>query len=62
MKRALFAALIAVAFGAAAAQAQDLDALLKRNETQPRPPATEGEMKMVITNKAGQCRSPPDVG
>lgn len=34
----------------------DLDALLTRNENQPRPPATEGEMKMVITNKAGQAR------
>lgn len=49
---------IAAVFAAAAlgAQAQDLEPLLKRNETLPRPPATEGEMRMIITNKAGQSR------
>jgi hypothetical protein len=34
----------------------DLEALLSRNENQPRPPATEGEMRMIIVNKAGQER------
>lgn len=55
MKRMLFAAAFAAAL-AAALPAQDLESLLKRNESLPRPPATEGEMKMVITNKAGQSR------
>ncbi len=55
MKRLLMIAAMAASL-AAAAGAQDLDALLARNENQPRPPATEGEMKMVITNKAGQSR------
>ncbi|HOX47682.1 MAG TPA: outer membrane lipoprotein-sorting protein [Spirochaetales bacterium] len=55
MKRTLMAAAFAAAL-AAVLPAQDLESLLRRNETQPRPPATEGEMKMVITNKAGQSR------
>lgn len=55
MKRTLMAAAFAAAL-AAVLPAQDLESLLKRNESQPRPPATEGEMKMVITNKAGQSR------
>lgn len=36
------------------AQDINLDALLDRNENQPRPTATEGDMKMIIVNKAGQ--------
>lgn len=40
----------------AAAQDINLDALLARNENQPRPTATEGDMKMIIINKAGQQR------
>lgn len=55
MKRTLMAAAFAAAL-AAVLPAQDLESLLRRNETQLRPPATEGEMKMVITNKAGQSR------
>lgn len=55
MKRLLMIAAMAASL-AAAAGAQDLGALLTRNENQIRPPATEGEMKMVITNKAGQSR------
>ena len=55
MKRTLMAAAFAAAL-AAVLPAQDLEPLLRRNETQPRPPATEGEMKMVISNKAGQSR------
>ncbi len=55
MKRTLMAAAFAAAL-AAVLPAQDLESLLRRNETQPRPPATEGEMKMVISNKAGQSR------
>lgn len=55
MKRTLMAAAFAAAL-AAVLPAQDLESLLRRNESQPRPPATEGEMKMVITNKAGQSR------
>ncbi|HPC72494.1 MAG TPA: outer membrane lipoprotein-sorting protein [Treponema sp.] len=38
------------------AQDINLDALLARNENQPRPTATEGDMKMIIINKAGQQR------
>jgi hypothetical protein len=38
------------------AQNINLDALLARNENQPRPAATEGDMKMIIINKAGQQR------
>jgi len=34
----------------------NLDALLERNENQIRPTATEGDMKMIIVNKAGQER------
>jgi outer membrane lipoprotein-sorting protein len=55
MKQRIALALISL-LAAAAVQAQDLEPLLRRNETLPRPPATEGEMKMVITNKAGQSR------
>ena len=56
MKRTAIVAMLALSIAAGAAGAQDLEALLARNESQPRPPATEGEMKMVITNKAGQSR------
>ena len=56
MKRTAIVAALALSIAAATAGAQDLEALLVRNESQPRPPATEGEMKMVITNKAGQSR------
>lgn len=38
------------------AGAQDLESLLARNESLPRPPATESTMRMVITNKSGQSR------
>ena len=55
MKRMLTLAALA-ALAALSARGQDLASLLTRNETQARPPATEGEMKMVITNKAGQSR------
>jgi len=55
MKRLLIIAAM-VASMAAVAGAQDLNALLVKNESQIRPPATEAEMKMVITNKAGQSR------
>ena len=55
MKRMILTVL-AVAGLALSASALDLDTLLNRNESQPRPPATEGEMKMVITNKSGQAR------
>jgi len=55
MKRTILLAVFAASI-AAAASAQDLESLLVRNETIPRPPATEGQMKMVITNKAGQSR------
>ncbi len=37
--------------------AQDLDAILDKNENMPRPPASTAEMKMIITNKAGQSRT-----
>lgn len=47
-------ALAALALGAAGAQ--DLEGLLARNESLPRPPASESAMRMVITNKAGQSR------
>ncbi len=40
----------------AAAQNINLESLLARNENQIRPPATEGDMKMIIVNKAGQER------
>lgn len=60
MKRFIAAAAIAAAFAAAAqaqaVSAEDLEALLARNESMPRPPATESEMRMIITNKAGQAR------
>ena len=55
MKRSIIVAII-VALAAAAAGADDLDALLARNESLPRPPASESDMRMVITNKAGQSR------
>jgi len=54
MKRPILIAALAAL--AAALPAQDLDALLSRNESLPRPPASESEMKMVITNKSGQSR------
>jgi hypothetical protein len=38
------------------AGARDLESLLVRNESLPRPPATESTMRMVITNKSGQSR------
>ncbi|HNY21514.1 MAG TPA: outer membrane lipoprotein-sorting protein [Treponemataceae bacterium] len=45
-------------FGAClAAGAQDVEALLDKNENMPRPPASQAEMRMVITNKAGQSRT-----
>lgn len=49
---AALAALIALPLAA-----EDLDALLARNESLPRAPASESEMRMVITNKAGQART-----
>lgn len=54
---ALLAALVAVG-PALSIFAQDinLEALLERNENQIRPTATEGDMKMIIVNKAGQQR------
>jgi len=45
------------ALAASVAGAQDLESLLARNENQPRPPATESMMRMVITNKSGQSRT-----
>ncbi|MCX7655114.1 MAG: outer membrane lipoprotein-sorting protein [Treponemataceae bacterium] len=47
--------LAGIGFGAAA-QDINVDALLERNENQARPAATEGDMKMIIVNKAGQER------
>lgn len=55
MKRTILIAALAAA-ALLSAGAQDLASLLARNESLPRPPATEGEMKMIITNKAGQSR------
>jgi hypothetical protein len=56
MKRtAIILALAALA--ASAVGAQDLESLLARNESMPRPPASESSMRMVITNKAGQSRT-----
>jgi len=55
MKRTIIVAIIA-ALAFAAAGADGLDALLARNESLPRPPASESDMRMVITNKAGQSR------
>lgn len=52
----LFALLGAVLVSGSYAQEVNLDALLTRNENQPRPTATEGDMKMIIVNKAGQER------
>ncbi len=37
--------------------AQDLEGILEKNENMPRPPASTAEMKMIITNKAGQSRT-----
>lgn len=59
MKKPIPFVLAALAFLPAAslsAQAADLDALLRRNENLPRPPATEARMRMTIENKAGQAR------
>ncbi|MEI6876404.1 MAG: outer membrane lipoprotein-sorting protein [Spirochaetota bacterium] len=55
MRRNSLATFLATAL-LAAAGAQDLDAFLTKSETMPRPPASESEMRMVITNKAGQSR------
>lgn len=47
-------------FGAALVlpvRAQDLEAIISKNENMPRPPASTAEMKMIITNKAGQSRT-----
>jgi len=55
MKRTVFITLLLAA--AMTAGAQDFESLLVKNETMPRPPATEGDMKMVIVNKAGQART-----
>lgn len=55
MKKTL---MLIAAFGAClAAGAQDIEALLEKNENMPRPPASQAEMRMVITNKAGQSRT-----
>lgn len=53
-KTIISAALMCVALGAFA---QDLDAILDKNEDMPRPPASIAEMKMTITNKSGQART-----
>lgn len=55
MKRSL-ATIAGLVILATALHSQDLGSLLSRNESLPRPPATEGEMRMVITNKSGQSR------
>ena len=38
-------------------QAQDINSILDKNENMPMPPASTAEMRMVITNKAGQSRT-----
>lgn len=55
MKKAIIAC--ALSCVAAVAFAQDLDAILAKNEDMPRPNATNAEMKMTITNKSGQART-----
>lgn len=37
--------------------AQTVDQILDKAESQPRPPASRADMKLVITNKAGQSRT-----
>ncbi len=55
MKKITLSIIALVAF-ALPAFSQDLTALLDKNENQPRPPATEGQMQMIIQNQAGQQR------
>lgn len=56
-RRTIIAALLGGILGMGSfAQDVNLETLLSRNENQPRPTATEGDMKMIILNKAGQER------
>lgn len=50
-------ALIIALCAVAVLPAQDLGAILDRNENMPRPPASTAEMRMIITNRAGQSRT-----
>ncbi|MGL1892484.1 MAG: outer membrane lipoprotein-sorting protein [Spirochaetaceae bacterium] len=48
---------IMVLFTCLSIQAVDLDMILSKNENMAMPPASTAEMRMVITNKAGQSRT-----
>ncbi len=57
--RARVAALAALSLALVtfSAAAEDLGSILDKNENMPRPAASVAEMRMVITNKAGQSRT-----
>lgn len=55
MKKFLLTALLGVA-ATLSLQAQTVDQILDKMEAQARPPASRADMKLVITNRAGQSR------
>lgn len=55
--RKIAIALAALMAGGFTLAAEDLSAILDKNENMPRPAASVAKMKMIITNKAGQSRT-----